>query len=378
MKSKVYFIDFRASFKESLTEKLGKLVEKTGLSDVISKRDLTAVKLHFGEYGNTAFIRPVFVRKIVEAVKGVGGQPFLTDTNTLYAGTRSDTPNHLSTAVKNGFAYSVVDAPVIIADGLRGRSDVLVDISQKNFKEVHIGSDIHYADSMISLAHFKGHELSGFGGTLKNLAMGCASRGGKLAMHSTVSPKVIRKRCVGCQECLKHCPSDAILINEDKKAIIDDDKCIGCGECIVVCATEAVQIRWNQAVPVFLEKMMEYAMGAIKGKEGKMLYVNFINNISPMCDCLAHNDAPIVQDIGIVASTDPVAIDQASVDLVNKEKALAGTCLKTNTGAGEDKFKGLYPEVDWEIQLEYAEKIGLGSRKYDLKFLKTDGLKDKD
>lgn len=376
MPSTVYCIDFRASFRESLTSKLSRLIYKTGLSDVVAKRDLTAVKLHFGEKGNTAFIRPVFVGSVVSAVKEQGARPFLVDTNTLYAGTRSDTPSHLETAVKNGFAYSVVEAPLIIADGLRGLADVTVELGGKHFKSAYIGTDIHHADSLVSLSHLKGHELSGFGGTLKNLGMGCASRRGKLAMHSTVSPKVTSKKCVSCGECKKHCPADAIYFNENKKAVIDEKKCIGCGECIVVCAVGAVQIRWNQSVPVFLEGMMEYAKAVIQEKKGKALYVNFINNISPMCDCVNHSDAPIVRDIGIAASLDPVALDQASVDLVNREAAFAGSCLKTHTAAGEDKFKGLYPEVDWEIQLDYAEKLGLGKRNYSLKMLDTLGLKD--
>lgn len=376
MTSTVYFTDFRATFQEGLTAKLARLIETAGLSQVIAKRDLTGVKLHFGEKGNLAFIRPVFVSTVVETVKSLGGKPFLVDTNTLYAGTRSDTVNHLETAVKNGFSYAVVDAPLVIADGLRGHSDVTVALDCKNFSSAYIGTDIHHADALISLAHFKGHELSGFGGALKNIGMGCASRRGKLAMHSTVSPKVIRKKCVGCGECITHCPASAIALNNDKKAVIDDTACIGCGECIVVCAVSAVQISWNQSVPVFLEGMMEYAKAVIQEKKGKMLYVNVINNVSPMCDCIGHNDTPIVRDIGMAASLDPVALDQASVDLVNREPAFAHSCLSTNTGPGEDKFKGLYPKVDWESQLAYAEELGLGSRDYTLETLKTKGLKD--
>ena len=365
MKSKVFFTNLRATHKENLFRKLEKLLETAGLSETVSKRDLVAVKIHFGEMGNAAFIRPVFLRKIVESIKVAGGTPFLTDANTLYVGTRSDAPHHLATATQNGFAYSVVEAPLIIADGLRGKSEATVEINRKHFKRVYIGSEIVQADSIVSVAHFKCHELSGFGGTIKNLGMGCASRRGKMAQHSTVSPAVKKKKCIGCGDCVEHCSQQAISLFEEK-AGIDPGKCIGCGECILICANSAIQIEWNQAIPVFLEKMVEYTMGVLKNKEGKALFLNFITDISPACDCYPYNDAPIVRNIGIVASKDPVAIDQASVDLVNSEQALPGSCLKSSLGPGEDKIKAVYPSVDWPIQLEYAEKIGLGSRSYEI------------
>jgi len=365
MPSTVYFSDLRASFKENLVTRLGRLVETSGLAGAVSDRDLVAVKLHFGELGNTAFIRPVFLRKIVQTIATAGGQPFLTDANTLYSGTRSDAPGHLVTAVQNGFAYSVVDAPLVIADGLRGKSETAVSVDLKNFKEVYIGKEIVEADALVSVAHFKGHELSGFGGTLKNLGMGCASRKGKLAQHSTVSPKVKRKKCVACEECLPHCSQQAISM-VDEKAAIDVETCIGCGECILICPNEAIQIQWNQSVPVFLENMMEYTAGVLQNKAGKALFINFITDVSPACDCYPYNDTPIVRDIGILASTDPVAIDQASVDLVNREHGLPGSCLKKNVEPGGDKFRAIYEKVDWAYQLEYGEKIGLGSRAYTL------------
>ncbi|MFZ5571957.1 MAG: DUF362 domain-containing protein [Thermodesulfobacteriota bacterium] len=363
--SSVYFIDLKATPKENLLTKIGKLLETAGLKDTFHKRDLVAVKLHFGELGNTAFIRPVYLRKIVEEIRKAGGDPFLTDCNTVYAGTRSDAVNHLRTATANGFAYSVVQAPLIIADGLRGKTETVIRINQKNFKEVYIGTEIVQADALISVAHFKGHELSGFGGTIKNLGMGCASRKGKLAQHSTVSPAVKAKKCVGCGDCIPHCSQKALALIE-KKAVIDAGKCIGCGECILICPNEAIQIQWNQSVPVFLENMAEYTMGVLKGKRGRALFINFLTNISPACDCYSHNDTPIVRDIGILASKDPVAIDQASVDLVNRETALPGAALKTNTAAGEDKFKGIYPYVEWPHQLDYAESLGIGTRSYEL------------
>ena len=365
MKSKVYFIDLRAGYKENLPQKIARLLKTAGILKIIKKRDLVAVKLHFGELGNTAFIRPVYIRKIVETLKGIGSIPFLTDCNTLYTGTRSDAPNHHATAISNGFAYSVVNAPVIIADGLRGQSETCVTIGQKNFNKVYIGSEIIHADSLLSAAHFKGHELSGFGGTIKNLGMGCASRRGKLAQHSTVVPKIKRKECEGCGDCISHCSQQAISLIKEK-AVIDSKKCIGCGECIIICPNNAIQIQWNQDIPVFMENMVEYTIGVLKNKKDRALFLNFITDVSPACDCMDHNDAPIVRDIGMVASNDPVAIDQASVDLVNSEQALPGSCLKTNIKSGEDKFRGIYPEVDWEIQLEYAEKVKLGSRNYEL------------
>jgi len=365
MKSKVYFADLRAGHKENLVDKVGRLAQTAGLSSAIKPRDMVAVKLHFGEAGNAAFIRSLFVRKIIQLIKADGAIPFLTDANTLYVGTRSDAPSHLQTALHNGFSYTSVDAPIIIADGLRGKSEVAVEIQQKNFQKVYIGAEIVQADAIVSMAHFKGHELTGFGGTLKNLGMGCASRKGKLAQHSTVSPEIKRKKCIGCGDCVSHCSQGALSIVK-KKAVMDSLKCIGCGECILICAQEAIQVQWNQAIPVFMEKIVEYTEGVLKGKEGKSLFINFITNVSPACDCYGHNDAPIVRDIGMVASLDPVAIDQASVDLINQESAMPGSSLTRNTAAGEDKFRGIYPEIDWAYQLEYAEKIGLGSREYIL------------
>jgi hypothetical protein len=250
---------------------------------------------------------------------------------------------------------------------------------------VFIASEIAEADALISVAHFKGHELSGFGGTIKNLGMGCASRKGKLAQHSSVSPQVEEKKCVGCGDCVAHCSQLALALVERpgasaansartatggrkrKKAVIDAKKCIGCGECILICANGAIDIAWNQSIPIFLENMVEYTLGVLKGKVNKALFLNFITDVSPACDCYSHNDAPIVRDIGLLASRDPVAIDQAAVDLVNLEPALADSSLKTNREPGDDKFSGLYPKVDWKIQLEYAQQLGLGRRDYRIR-----------
>ncbi len=365
MSSEVYFINFRASFKENLFKKLDKLLDAAKISGIVKKRNLVAVKLNFGETGNNAFVRPIYLREIVRKIKEVGGAPFLTDANTLYAGTRGDSVHHTITAIQNGFAYSVVNTPIIIADGLMGRSHTGVPIDQKHVKTAYIGSEIVNADALISVAHFKGHEFSGFGGSIKNMGMGCASRAGKLVQHSGLSPKVKPKKCIGCGDCIDHCSQAAIAL-ADEKAVIDSEKCIGCGECILVCPQSAIQVQHGKSLPDFMEKMVEYTLGALKNKQGKAFFINFINNVTPACDCWPASDAPIVRDIGILASTDPVAIDQASADLVNQEPALVESCLKTGFEAGDDKFKALYPKVDWELQLVYAEELGLGKRGYNL------------
>ncbi len=371
MGADVFFMDMHATSRENLPQKLERLVNTAGLGKILANKDLTAVKVHFGEQGNTAFIRPLYIRKVIRAIRKAGAAPFLTDANTLYVGTRSDAVSHIKTAVDNGFSYSSMDgAPLIIADGLFGKSDTAVQVNLKHSSEVYIGSEIINANALVSVAHFKGHELSGFGGTLKNLGMGCASRRGKLDQHSNVSPKIKRKTCIGCGLCAAHCPGSAICI-KDKKAYINKADCIGCAECIVRCPTSSIKINWNQDVPVFLEKMMEYTMGVLKDKAGKALFINFITNVSPKCDCLPYAEHPICKDIGVVVSTDPVAIDQAAADLVNAQPAMAGSNLTCNTNAGEDKFKGLYPGVDWEHQLTYAQNIGLGEREYNLVKLDT-------
>jgi len=363
--SKVFFTDLHASFNKDLLSKLTTLLDAVDLKGVIPPRSLVAVKLHFGEKGNLAFIRPNFIRRIIDYTKKLGASPYLTDTNTLYAGTRGNSVSHLNTAIENGFAYAVVNAPIIIADGIRGASYEKVRINKNIFKTAFIGKDIYEADALISVAHFKGHEVAGFGGTIKNLGMGCASRKGKLQQHSDMSPKVNRKKCVGCGDCVEHCSQKAISL-EDGKALIDYQSCVGCAECIIICSNKAIDVRWNTDTSLFQKKMVEYAFAALKGKKRKSAFLNFLIQISPSCDCVPFNDVPIVRDLGIMASKDPVAIDQASVDMVNRQVPLDGSCLETQQETCDDKFRAVYPKIDWSIQLEYAEKIGLGKRDYDL------------
>jgi uncharacterized Fe-S center protein len=374
MKSPVFFSDLKVESGKTLLDKLDILLDRVDLKGKISEKDLVAIKLHFGEKGNTAYVRPIFLRRVVDRVKQSNGKPFLTDTNTLYIGTRTEAVSHLTTAFQNGFTESVVNAPILIADGLRGNNATKVRIDKPIFKMVSIAREIYMADALITVTHFKGHELSGFGGALKNLGMGCSSREGKLSQHSNISPQVKAKGCKGCERCLSWCAQEAISMQprqsgvETKQAVafIDPKKCVGCGECILTCPSGAIQIQWNESIPIFQKKMVEHAYGAVQNKRGKVLYLNFLTQISPACDCYGYSDTPIVNDIGILSSEDPVAIDQASVDLVNKEEGNRSSKLPGAWEPGENKFRAIYPEVDWNIQLAYAEEIGMGTREFEL------------
>ena len=372
MKSKVYGITMRASDKENLLQKIGRLLDTLNLGQAIGKRDLVALKLHFGERGNTTFIRPVLLRPVVEKVAALGAFPFLTDANTLYVGMRSNAIEHLRCAVENGFAFSSLGAPITIADGLKGTSYKEVPLNLEYIKTAYVASDVAEADVLISLAHFKLHEVSGLGGAMKNVGMGAAARRGKMEQHSGINPKVKRKLCIGCGQCLDHCAHQAISLIDaegEDKAFIDPKKCVGCAECVRVCPQGAVMVQWSKEGPVMMKKMVEYTLACLEGKKDRSFFVNFLTQIIPACDCHPSADAPMVRDIGILASTDPVAVDKASVDLMNQEPALAGTCLGPECGAGSDKIKAVYPHIDWECQFDHAEKIGLGSTDYDLEWL---------
>lgn len=372
MKSKVYFYNLRASKpSQSISSKVSKLFDAAGFKNIIQKDDLTAIKVHFGEKGNSAFISPVYVRQIVDQIKANGGKPFLTDSNTLYKGSRSNGVDHLITAIENGFAYAVVNAPIVISDGIYSKDSMEVEINKKHFNSVKISSNIVRSDSMVVLSHFKCHEMAGFGGAIKNLAMGCAPAAGKQQQHSTVQP-LVGADCRQCQMCIKNCPEEAISM-ADGSAYIDPDKCIGCGECISVCNFDVIEPQWGTSMDNFIERMTEYAYGAYAPKKGKIAFINFVMNITPLCDCVPWSDSPIVPDIGILASFDPVAIDKASYDLVNKQHGHSHSALGDSGRGmepGEDKFKAIHPETRGDMQLSYGEEIGLGSMDYELIELK--------
>lgn len=369
LKSDVYFADLRArSEKQNKVSKIRKLFDAAGFRDVLKDGDLTAIKLHFGELGSDAYINPIFVRQVVDKIKESKANPFLTDSNTLYTGSRSNAVDHSTTAALHGFTNYAVDAPVIIADGLRGENVREVSINKKHFKKARISGVVFESDSMIVISHFKAHEAAGFGGAIKNLAMGCANPQGKRDQHS-IRPGVVTEKCIGCGECTKVCPKQAITL-KNKKSSIDKMTCIGCGECMTVCPVKAIDSGKEEELRIFTEKLTEYAYGAVKGKEGRVGYINFVINVTPDCDCVPWSDAPIVPDIGILASTDPVALDTACYDLVNKSHGLEGSMLHKKNGAcikdGEDKFKGLRKNTYGYVQLSYGEEIGLGTRNYNL------------
>lgn len=363
MASKVFFADMRARHGVNLLDKISRLYERAGFAEIVKPKDLVAIKIHFGERGNTTYIRPQFLRRIVDKIKEGQGKPFLTDANTLYAGSRSNAVDHLITAIENGFPYSVVNAPLVIADGLNGKDYQTVQVDLKHFQEVKISSAIHQADALIAVSHFKGHEATGFGGVMKNIGMGAGSRSGKQQMHSDLQPKVKENKCTACGRCIKWCPVQAISL--EKTAVIDADKCIGCGECTVTCNFGAISINWKTTPEAIQEKIVEYTYGVLRDKKDKAGYITFVMDVTPDCDCWSFSDAPIVGDVGILASRDPVALEQACIDLVNSQVGLKNTRLGDDSGA-RDKFRALYPGIDWSIQISYAETLGLGTREYEI------------
>jgi len=357
----VHFTDMRTRRGSSLPEKTQRLFKQAGLDRSIEKDDLVAIKVHWGEVGNLAYLAPPLVRSVVDEVKMRGGKPFITDSNTLYRGGRRNAVDNILTAYRNGFTMETVGAPVVVADGLKGTDYVEVKGKGPHFRNLKISSAVYHADAMIVLTHFKGHLLMGFGGAIKNLGMGCASPAGKQTMHSDLRPRVKKDVCIGCGTCEEHCPSGAIRVRRDGKASIVQKACIGCGECTAVCPTQAIPVRWKTDEKTVQEKTAEYALAALYGKQNKCGFLNFLTNITPDCDCFSWNDTPIAPDIGIVASKDPVAIDQTSVSLVNRAPGMQNSVLK-NLSA-EDKIREV-TGVNWEPLLLHAEKIGLGSRHF--------------
>lgn len=368
-KSKVYFTDFRTRVGVSLTEKLQRLIKKAGITDIDMDGKFVAIKMHFGELGNLSYLRPNYAKAVADVVKECGGKPFLTDCNTLYPGSRKNALEHLDCANINGFNTITTGCQIIIGDGLRGTDDITVPVRNGEYcKEAYIGRAVMDADIFISLTHFKGHESTGFGGAIKNIGMGCGSRAGKMQQHNSGKPIVHDDLCRGCRRCAKECGSDAITY-ENGKAVINQDICKGCGRCIGACAFDAIENQnWN-ANEILGRKMAEYSQAVCDGRP--TFHISLVRDISPNCDCHGENDAPILPDVGIFASFDPVALDQACVDACLHATPMPNSQLSDNLADPHwhhhhDNFLDSNPNVRWKETLEHAEKIGLGTREYEL------------
>ena len=368
-KSKVYFTDFRTRVGVSLTEKLQRLIKKAGITDIDMDGKFVAIKMHFGELGNLSYLRPNYAKAVADVVKECGVKPFLTDCNTLYPGSRKNALEHLDCANINGFNTITTGCQIIIGDGLRGTDDITVPVRNGEYcKEAYIGRAVMDADIFISLTHFKGHESTGFGGAIKNIGMGCGSRAGKMHQHNSGKPIVHDDLCRGCRRCAKECGSDAITY-ENGKAVINQDICKGCGRCIGACAFDAIENQnWN-ANEILGRKMAEYSQAVCDGRP--TFHISLVRDISPNCDCHGENDAPILPDVGIFASFDPVALDQACVDACLHATPMPNSQLSDNLADPHwhhhhDNFLDSNPNVRWKETLEHAEKIGLGTREYEL------------
>ena len=366
MASKVYFADLRADVHENLQQKLTRLMKTAGMGDIDFRDKFVAIKLHFGEPGNLAFLRPNWARTVADFVKERGGKPFLTDCNTLYVGGRKNALDHMDSAMLNGFNPMTTGCQIIIADGLKGSDEVEVPVAGGEYvKNAKIGRAVMDADVFISLTHFKGHEEAGFGGCLKNIGMGCGSRAGKMEQHNAGKPHVAQKHCIGCGQCRKICAHGAPII-ENGKAHIDHDRCVGCGRCIAVCPKDAVRIDWDESTTNLNCKIAEYTKAVVDGRP--CFHISLVIDVSPNCDCRPENDMAIVPNVGMFASFDPVALDMACVDAVNAQTPLRGSAADDAHAKAHvhDHFQRLHPDTNWRSCLEHGEKIGIGTREYEL------------
>ncbi|RHO28916.1 DUF362 domain-containing protein [Amedibacterium intestinale] len=369
-KAKVYWCDFRAVPGTNLLEKLKRLMRHAGIETIDFDKKMAAIKIHFGEPGNLSYLRPNYAKAVADVVKELGGMPFLTDCNTLYVGRRKNALDHLETAYENGFSPFSTGCHVLIGDGLKGTDDIEVPVRNGELcKTAKIGKAIMDADVFISLSHFKGHECTGFGGALKNIGMGCGSRAGKMEQHNSGKPSVDTKLCRGCHVCEKNCAQDAIYFDENCHAHIDHERCVGCGRCLGSCNFDAIYNENSSANDDLNRKIAEYSMAVVDGRDN--FHINLVMDVSPYCDCHPENDLPIIPDVGMFASFDPVALDQACADMCNKMDVTNGSLLDEHIHAHDfkdhhDHFTNVSPQTDWKVCLEHAEKIGLGTRNYEL------------
>ena len=371
-KSKVFFTDMRTkAYGEGLPSKLKRLAKAAGIGSIDMDGKFVAIKMHFGELGNISYLRPNFAKAVVDLVKEAGGKPFLTDCNTMYPGSRKNALEHLYCAWENGFTPLTVGCPIIIGDGLKGTDDIGVKVEGAEYtKEARIGRAIMDADVFISLTHFKGHEMTGFGGAIKNIGMGCGSRAGKTDQHSNGKPSIDESKCRGCRRCQKECANGGLEFDGNTgKMTVNHDNCVGCGRCLGACNFDAIEFIDSNANSVLNAKMAEYTKAVLQGRDN--FHISLIVDVSPFCDCHPENDAPIIPNIGMFASFDPVALDQACVDACLKATPNTGTILseamsKEGFVDRHDHFRNISPDSEWETQLSHGEKIGIGHRAYEL------------
>lgn len=371
-KAKVYFSDFRTkAFGDGLPTKLKKLIKKAGIGQIDMEGKFAAIKLHFGELGNISYLRPNYARAVADVVKELGGKPFLTDCNTMYPGSRKNALEHLECAWENGFTPLTVGCPILIGDGLKGTDDISVPVSGGEYvKEAKIGRAVMDADVFISLTHFKGHEMTGFGGAIKNIGMGCGSRAGKTEQHSSGKAQIDEALCRGCLACQKECANDGLEFDADaKKMRVNLENCVGCGRCLGACNFDAISFDFDAAVEMLNCRMAEYTKAVVDGRP--CFHISLVVDVSPNCDCHGENDVPILPNLGMFASFDPLALDQACVDACLKADPLPGSQLAENMAMEDfvdhhDHFTNSRPESEWRTCLVHAEKIGLGTREYEL------------
>ena len=374
-KSKVYYTDFRTRLGEGLPIKLKKLIRKAGIGEIDMENKFVAIKMHFGELGNLSFLRPNYAKAVADVVKELGGNPFLTDCNTLYPGSRKNALEHLYCAWENGFTPMTVGCPILIGDGLKGTDDIAVPVEGGEYvTEAKIGRAVMDADIFISLSHFKGHETAGFGGAIKNIGMGCGSRAGKKDQHYNGKPTIDAGKCRGCKSCMKECANNGLVWNDtSKKMEISNENCVGCGRCIGACNFDAISFSSSAAVKELNCRMAEYTKAVIDRRPN--FHISLIVDVSPHCDCHSENDAPILPNIGLFASFDPLALDQACVDACLQAEPLPNSLLGENMRRDDfcdhhDHFVNTTPDSEYRTCLEHAEKIGIGNRAYELVFVK--------
>jgi len=333
------------------------------IANVVSAGDSVAVKVHMGEYGGSAYLRPPIVRRACDLIKEAGAKPFVTDTTALYPAGRFTASQYLATAAFNGFTEESLGAPVIIADGEQGYDGEWVDIPKRvsdcSLNKVNIAREIFDADSMIVLSHLKGHELSGFGGSIKNVAMGCVTKESKAAQHRVNRGVIDLSKCTGCGQCVEACAFKALSLLEEK-IVRDEEKCVNCNNCLYTCPEKVFSLP-PHAKEVFQVYLAHAAAGVLSRFHSKVAFINFVQDVTPLCDCATPSGLPVVPDIGILASTDVVAIDKACLDLIAQSKPI-GKFVNISSPDILGKING----TDSLIQVRAAQKLGLGSIEYQL------------